>query len=76
MKRLFVISLVVSLFCTVLRAENIDTLRTVNVERVEVRGFRSLRDIGTQKSPLSQEVLNSNIATSMAEILSQNSPVF
>ena len=76
MKRLFIISLVVSLFCTVLRAENIDTLRTVNVERVEVRGFRSLRDIGTQKSPLSQEVLNSNIATSMAEILSQNSPVF
>lgn len=76
MKRLFVISLVVSLFCTVLRAENADSLKTVNVERVEVKGFRSLRDIGTQKSPLSQEVLGRNIATSIGDILSQNSPVF
>ena len=76
MKRLLFTYLVVSLFCTFSRAAESDTLRTVNVERVEVRGFRSLRDIGTQKSLLSGEVLNSNIATSMADILSQNSPVF
>lgn len=76
MKRLLITYLLVSCFCTFYGKAQNDSLRTISVERVEVRGFRSLRDIGTQKSPLSREVINNNIATSMAEVLSQNSPVF
>lgn len=76
MKRLFLIELVVLLLGARLWAQSSDTLRTVNVEGVVVKAARSLREIGVQKTALSQQVLTDNIAASMAEVLAQNSTIF
>lgn len=73
--------LIVTLFCLVsslglLRAQTIDSLRTVEMEEIVVQGARSLRDIGVQKSVLNEVVLKESLAASMAEVLAQNSTIF
>ena len=73
--------LIVTLFCIVSclgasNAQTTDSLRTIEVEEIVVRGTRSLRDIGVQKSIMSEEVLTENLSASMAEVLAQNSTVF
>ena len=73
--------LIVSLFCLVsslgfVRAQTTDSLRTIEVEEIVVRGARSLRDIGVQKSILNEAVLKESLSASMAEVLAQNSPIF
>ncbi|MBR5830713.1 MAG: TonB-dependent receptor, partial [Tidjanibacter sp.] len=57
-------------------AQEADSLRTIEVEEIVVRSERSLRDIGVQKSIMSEAVLKENLSASMAEILAQNSTVF
>ena len=76
MKKLIIIELVVLLLCADLWAHNSDTLRTVSMEGVVVKASRSLRDIGVQKSSLGSQILTDNIASSMAEVLAQNSTIF
>lgn len=73
--------LIVTIFCLVvsfglLRAQKADSLRTVEVEEIVVRSERSLRDIGVQKSVMSERVLKENLSASMAEVLAQNSTIF
>lgn len=57
-------------------AQEADSLRTVAVEEIVVRGARSLRDIGVQKSIMSDAVLKESLSASMAEVLAQNSTIF
>ena len=76
MKKLIIIELVVLLLCADLWAHNSDTLRTVSMEGVVVKASRSLRDIGVQKSSLGSQILTDNSASSMAEVLAQNSTIF
>lgn len=73
--------LIVTLFCLVsslgfVRAQTTDSLRTVEVEEIVVRGARSLRDIGVQKSIMNEVVLKESLSASMAEVLAQNSTIF
>ncbi|MBQ8271615.1 MAG: TonB-dependent receptor [Tidjanibacter sp.] len=76
MKRLIVTLLCLCVSFGFLRAQESDSLRTVEVEEIVVRSARSLRDIGVQKSIMSEVVLKENLAASMAEILAQNSTIF
>lgn len=76
MKRLFVTVLCLFVSFGFLSAQKADSLRTVEVEEIVVRSERSLRDIGVQKSIMSEAVLKENLSASMAEILAQNSTVF
>lgn len=76
MKRLIVCTLCLVVSFGFVRAQNADSLRTVEVEEIVVRGARSLRDIGIQKSILSEAVLKENLSASMAEVLAQNSTIF
>ncbi len=76
MKRLIVCTLCLVVSFGFLRAQNADSLRTVEVEEIVVRGTRSLRDIGVQKSIMSERVLKDNLSASMAEVLAQNSTIF
>ncbi len=76
MKRLIVILLSSVLHFGVLWGQNADTLRTIEVEEIVVSAARSLRDIGVQKSIMSEAVLKENLAASMAEVLAQNSTIF
>lgn len=76
MKRFIIILLVVFLSGARLWAQDSDTLRTINVEGVVVKAARSLRDIGVQKSPLSEQVLTESVTLSMAEVLAKNSTIF
>lgn len=76
MKRLIVILLSVFASLGFLRAQNTDSLRTVEMEEIVVLSARSLRDIGAQKSIMSEAVLKENLTATMAEVLAQNSTVF
>ena len=76
MKKLFVTLLCLFVSLGFLRAQEADSLRTIEVEEIVVRSERSLRDIGVQKSIMSEAVLKENLSASMAEILAQNSTVF
>lgn len=76
MKRLVIIILATIAPFALLRAQESDTLRTVEVEAIVVKAERSLRDIGVQKSIMSDVVLKENLAASMAEVLAQNSTIF
>ena len=76
MKRFIIILLVFFLSGARLWAQDSDTLRTINVEGVVVKAARSLRDIGVQKSPLSEQVLTESVTLSMAEVLAKNSTIF
>lgn len=76
MKRLIVCVLCLLVSAGFSRAQQADSLRTVEVEEIVVRGARSLRDIGIQKSILSEAVLKENLSASMAEVLAQNSTIF
>ncbi len=76
MKRLIVCALCLLVSAGFSRAQQADSLRTIEMEEVVVRGTRSLRDIGIQKSILSEAVLKENLSASMAEVLAQNSTVF
>ncbi len=76
MKKLFVTLLCLFVSLGVLWAQEADSLRTIEVEEIVVRSERSLRDIGVQKSIMSEAVLKENLSASMAEILAQNSTVF
>lgn len=74
--------LIVTLLCGVLMpltsvwGQGADTLRTVEMAEIVVRSARSLRDVGVQKSLISEEALKENISASMAEVLAQNSTIF
>ena len=73
--------LIFTLFCLMvcfgfLRAQNTDSLRTVEVEEIVVKAARSLRDIGVQKSIMNESVLRNNLSATMAEVLAQNSTIF
>lgn len=57
-------------------AQGVDTLRKVSLEEIVVRSERSLRDVGVQKSLISETALKSNISASMADVLSENSTIF
>ena len=76
MKRLIVCTLCLVVSFGLLRAQSADSLRTVEVEEIVVRGARSLRDIGVQKSIMNEDILKANLSASMAEVLAQNSTVF
>lgn len=76
MKRLILCVLCLLVGLGFLRAQEGDSLRTVEVEEIVVRSARSLRDIGIQKSLVSDAVLKENLSASMAEVLAQNSTVF
>lgn len=76
MKRLIVTLLCLCVSFGLSWAQKSDSLRTIEVEEIVVRSTRSLRDIGVQKSIMSEVVLKENLAASMAEILAQNSTVF
>lgn len=77
MKRLIVI-----LLCGVLApltsvwGQGTDTLRTVEMAEIVVRSERSLRDIGVQKSLISEATLKETLSASMAEVLAGNSTIF
>lgn len=57
-------------------AQTADSLLSVEVQEIVVRGARSLRDIGVQKSIISDAELKESLSASMAEVLAQNSSVF
>lgn len=57
-------------------AQGADSLRTVEMEEIVVRSSRSLRDIGVQKSLISDATLKENLSASMAEVLAGNSTIF
>ena len=76
MKRLIILTLCLCGCFGFLRAQNTDSLRTVEVEEIVVKAARSLRDIGVQKSIMSECVLRENLSATMAEVLAQNSTIF
>lgn len=76
MKRLTILTLCLCGCFGFLRAQNTDSLRTVEVEEIVVKAARSLRDIGVQKSIMNESVLRENLAATMAEVLAQNSTIF
>ena len=53
-----------------------DAERKVEIERIEVRGTRLLKDIGIQKTRLDTVALHDNIALSMGDVLLQNTNTF
>ncbi len=57
-------------------SEPLDSLENVNIERIEVRGRRLMRDIGLQHSRLDTTALHDNISLSMGDILMQNANTF
>lgn len=56
------------------RAQDAD--RKVEIERIEVRGTRLLKDIGIQRTRLDTVALHDNIALSMGDVLLQNTNTF
>ena len=50
--------------------------RNIVIDSVRVTARRVLKDIGTQKSALDTVALRESVTNSLAEVLSQNSPVF
>ena len=76
MKRLIVLLLSVVAPLSAVWAEGVDTLRTVEMQEIVVRSSRSLRDIGVQKSLISDAVLKEHISASMAEVLAAGSSIF
>lgn len=54
-----------------------DTItRRYVIDPVEITARRRMADIGVQKTEVGEAVLHDNVAASMADILSQNTPVF
>lgn len=53
-----------------------DRTRTVDIEGVEIIGYRPLKDIGIQSTQMDSLVLQESISLSVADILTQNTPVF
>ncbi len=53
-----------------------DAGRTVDIESVEIIGYRPLKDIGVQSTRMDSLVLKESISLSVADILTQNTPVF
>lgn len=53
-----------------------DAERKVEIERIEVRGTRLLKDIGIQRTRLDTVALHDNIALSMGDVLLQNTNTF
>ncbi len=56
--------------------EATDEPRRVDIERVEVRGKRLLKDIGVQRVRLDTLVLHDNISQSMGDVLSKSANTF
>ncbi len=50
--------------------------RTIAIREVPVWGRRPMQEIGVQKTQLDSTVLRQNIALSMADILTYNTPLF
>lgn len=76
MKRLIAILLSILATLGSAWAQGADSLRTVEVEEIVVSSARSLRDVGVQKSLISDAVLKESLSASMAEVLAQNSTIF
>lgn len=57
-------------------AEAQEAERRVDIESVEVRGTRLLKDIGIQRTRLDTVALHDNIALSMGDVLLQNTNTF
>ncbi len=57
-------------------AQETDEPRRIDIERVEVRGQRLLKDIGVQRTRLDTLVLHDNIAQSMGDVMLQNTNTF
>ncbi|MDE6862245.1 MAG: Plug domain-containing protein, partial [Alistipes sp.] len=53
-----------------------DAMRTVDIEGVEIVGYRPLKDIGIQSTKMDSLTLKESISLSVADILTQNTPIF
>ena len=53
-----------------------DGRRRIDIERIEVRGQRLLKDIGVQRTRLDTVALHDNIAQSLGDVMLQNTNTF